>query len=196
MKRSQALAIASAAVAGMNSIASAGIMENSEYKVEQPSNIEISFVSASNDWNGSLYFSGYELGGIMHRAENSDRYALGSYLFDNFGTDTGYTMDLGQFDTGSILHFSFLVYRGNKDAGIVGYTLQTESPDDLSRFSFAEINPIADSIRTTSLSIAAADGFRGDLQVNVVARVIPSPGATGMLWLAAGFCVARRRRLI
>ena len=132
----------------------------------------------------------------MHRAENSDRYALGSYLFDNLGTDAGYTVNLGEFDTGSTLHFSYLVYRGNKDDGNIRYTLQTESPGDLSQFRFAEINPLSGAFRTSSLSIAAADGSRNDLEVNVVARVIPSPGATGLLWLAAGFCVARRRRLI
>lgn len=195
MNRTRLIAMTAALVAAIGSHASAAVIDGPLFKVDQPSNIDIAFVSSSNGLTGSLYFSGYEFGGIMHRADNSDRNALGTFLFDTLGNTPDFSVDLGKFDTGSILHFSYLVYAGDRAGGNVRYTIQTESPEDFSRFSFAEINPVSGSYRTTSLNFAAVDGSRSDLHVNIVASVIPSPAATGMLALTAGFCVARRRRL-
>ena len=47
------------------------------------------------------------------RADDSDSWEMGQYLFDNHGTPAGHTVSIGEFEAGAILHFSYLVFHGN-----------------------------------------------------------------------------------
>ncbi|MFI4853879.1 MAG: hypothetical protein ACIAQF_02735 [Phycisphaerales bacterium JB065] len=201
MNRKHTMAFAGVCAGWIASAASASVITGTTYQVDQASSIDISFVSQTAGWTGSLYFSGYELGGIMHRADDSDGYGLGSFVFDNHGTSSGHTVTLGDFDPGSTLHFSYLVYRGDKADGNTRYALQTESSDDLIQFAIKDVDPIGDSARTTLFGVedivgSGSDWDYDDIQVYISATTIPSPGATGIICLAAGICASRRRRSV
>jgi hypothetical protein len=198
MKFMSLTAVATACVGGIASGASASVITGATYQVEQSGAFDVAFVSQSAGWTGSLYFLGHERDGIMHHAENSDQFELGRFMFDNHGTDPGFTLSLGEFDAGSTLHFGYLVFRGNKANGNIRYALRTDSSGDLQQFAIEDITPLDDSLRTTTLGIEDivgqhSDWDYNDLQVNIIARAIPTPGSATLAGLALLVCCPRRR---
>ncbi len=198
MKRYIKTAVAAACVGGVATGASASVITGTTYQVEQTGAFDVSFVSQSAGWTGSLYFSGAEVDGVMFAADDSDQYGMGRFLFDNHGTQSGHTVSIGEFDAGSVLHFSYLIYRGNKSNGNIRYALRTDSPDDLMQFGWEEIASSGDAMRTTMLHIedivgSGSDYDYNDVRANVIARAIPTPGTATLAGFALFVGCTRRR---
>ncbi|MCR9218310.1 MAG: hypothetical protein ACFHWZ_10405 [Phycisphaerales bacterium] len=198
MKRYIKTAVAAACVGGAATGASASVITGTTYQVEQTGAFDVSFVSQSAGWTGSLYFTGAEVGGIMHPADDSDQYGIGQFLFDNHGTAPGHTVSIGEFEQGTVLHFAYQVFRGNKSNGNIRYVLRTDSPNDLNQFGWKEITPVADSMRTSTLHIedivgSGSDYDYNDVRANVIARAVPTPGTATLAGFALIVGCSRRR---
>src|SRR6056297_1439873 len=116
MRTSTFIATAVFVSAGFSSAASAGFRDGELVTLQEDSRVSVSFVSQSAGATGSLYFTGAELGGVMDYAVSSDTNNLGEFLFSNHGASAGTSIDLGEFDAGSTLHFSYLVTKGRGGA--------------------------------------------------------------------------------
>ncbi len=198
MKRYVMTAVVAACVGGITSGASASIITGVTYQVQQTGAIDVSFISQSAGWTGSLYFAGSEVGGVMHRASDSDAWEMGQYIFDNHGTPAGHTVSIGEFEAGAILHFSYLVFNGNKANGNIQYALHTESPADLNQFAMEERSSFEPGVRVTRLHIEdivgnGSDWDYNDVRADIISRAIPTPGTATLTAFAMLIGFSRRR---
>jgi len=199
MKRYVMTAVASACVGAIASGASASIIIGAPYQVQQTGAVDVSFVSQSAGWTGSLYFYGAEVDGVLHRADNSDAMDSGQYIFDNHGTPSGYTVSIGEFQTGAILHFAYIVFHGNKDNGNIRYILSTDSPSTANQFALEERPTVENATRTTRLHIedivgSGSDWDYNDMRADIITRAIPTPGAATLAGFALLIGFSRRRK--
>ncbi|MFU8830486.1 MAG: hypothetical protein ACNA8P_13775 [Phycisphaerales bacterium] len=197
MKRYVMTAVAAACVGGLAAGASASVI-GATYQVDQSGAFDVSFVSQSAGWTGSLYFTGAEINGVMHHATASDSHDMGLYLFDNHGTAAGYTVTIGEFEAGTTLHFGYLVFSGNKSNGNIRYALRTDSSEYSQQFALEEITPIDGAMRTTRMHIedivgSGSDWDYNDMRADIIARAIPTPGAMSLAGFALILVVKRRR---
>jgi len=134
----------------------------------------------------------------MHRASDSDSWEMGQYLFDNHGTPAGHTVSIGEFEAGAILHFSYLVFHGNKANGNIRYALHTDSAADLNQFALEERSSPETSVRVTRLHIedivgSGSDWDYNDVRVDILGRAIPTPGTATLAGFALMIGLSRRR---
>jgi hypothetical protein len=199
MNRYVMTAVASACVGGIATGASASITTGASYQVQQTGAFDVSFVSQSAGWTGSLYFVGAEVDVVLHRADNSDAMDSGQYIFDNHGTPAGHTVSTGEFQTGAILHFAYVVFHGSKDSGNIRYTLSTDSPSSANQFALEQRPTFENAARTTRLHIedivgSGSDWDYNDMRADIVARAIPTPGAATLAGFALLIGFTRRRK--
>lgn len=199
MKRYVMTAVASACVGGIATGASASIITGASYQVQQTGAFDVSFVSQSAGWTGSLYFVGAEMDGVLHRADNSDAMDSGQYIFDNHGTPAGHTVSIGEFQTGAILHFAYVVFHGNKDNGNIRYTLSTDSPSTANQFAMEQRSSPESGVAVTRMHIedivgSGSDWDYNDVRADIVARAIPTPGTATLAGFALLIGFSRRRK--
>ncbi|CAE7578018.1 unnamed protein product [Symbiodinium necroappetens] len=125
----------------------------------------------------SLYFMGHEQDGEMFNAVSSDANELGAFIFQNHGTAAGTTVELGEFEAGSTLHFAYLVTNGSGGAP-TGSLFRTDVEADTNYFAIGDTRSDEASL-FTRLGIedirnpAHSDFDYNDLIVDVRTTAIP-----------------------
>lgn len=182
-----AATIAAAAHAG---VAHTGVKP---YALESDSQVSVSFVSQSAGAKGSLYFLGHEdSDGHITYAASSDANNLGQFIFQNHGTAAGYTVDLGIFDAGDVMHFAYLITKGVSVAP-TGSLFRTDVNADL---AYVGLTPMGSGITRIGLedirNPAKSDWDHNDVVFDIVALDVPAPGPAALA--SAAFLIAGLRR--
>lgn len=181
------MAVGGAAQAGMIGGASVTTPYHSEVSVE--------FVSQSAGAKGALYFLGFNDGDGITYAASTDSNNLGRYLFHNHGTAQGYSVLLGDFGAGSVMHFAYLITNGVS----VAPTGQITRTDALSSVFFAVDAGRSDSVGDYSrvgvedIVSKSSDMDYNDMIFNVRFADVPAPGGAMLAGLAMLVASPRRR---
>ncbi len=188
--------IAGAIVAAVTATAQGGLSAAAPVVIDQPSSVNVSFVSQSAGATGSLYFLGWEPEGIdtIEYAASSDFNILGTHLMSNHGTPFGTSVDVGTFGAGT-LHFAYLITDGVSVAP-TGSLFRTDVSGDEVYFA-SEMTAVTPQVYTFGLedirNPSQSDWDYNDLVVQVSAAPIPAPGAT-VIGLASVLVLGRVRR--
>lgn len=191
------LTIAVAGVVGFGAGASASMTPSTTVTLDADSNVSVSFVSQSAGWTGSLYLSGYEREGTVFDITSTDDNDAGMYLFDNHGTEGGFTVNVGAFLAGDTLHFDYIVWKGNKANNNIRYVIESDAASELVQFGAGAPTEAGGAI-VTRLGVediigSGSDWDYNDLVFDVTATAVPAPGATGLALIGTGLLIRRRR---
>ena len=163
------------------------------FALQSPSEVSVSFESQSAGARGNLYFLGAEdSSGDITYAASTDANNLGQFLFQNHGTANGFTVDLGVFDAGDVMHFAYLVTNGSGGAP-TGSLFRTDVNADLDYVGLTQISSEITRIGLEDIrNPAQSDWDHNDVVFNVVARSVPAPGPAALA--SAAFLIAGLRR--
>lgn len=188
--------MAGVCVAAGASVASAGMITGVPVTTWSPSTYAVEFVSSSAGAKGSLYFLGWQgPGEAITYTPSTDANNLGKFLFSNKKTPVGKSVEIGAFESGTSLHFAYLITKGVKESP-TGQLQRTDDDDTSPFFGF--------TLGTDSKGYAASFGVEdildpkvSDMDYNDVmfkVRTVPAPGGAALMAVSLLIVGPRARR--
>ncbi len=176
--------------------AGAGMITGAPIQTWSASTYGVEFVSSSAGAKGSLYFLGWQgPGEAITYTPSTDANNLGKFAFSNKGTTAGTTVEIGAFESGTTLHFAYLITKGVKVAP-KGQLQRTDSDDTSAFFGLAfgtdQKGYFASVGVEDILDPKVSDMDYNDVMFKV--RTIPAPGGAALMAVSLLIVGPRGRR--
>jgi len=198
----QRIAITAAVLAAAGTASAAFLELDNPIALQQDASVSVELVGEWAGAAGDLYFLGAKPSGSeLNASPDTGEPGLGTKLFASTGA-RGTSVNLGDFDAGTELHFAYHITSGYSDTVILGDTFRSDLAQDQVQLGW---DPDASSEFVTRLGWEdIRDPKKSDWDYqDIVFDIrmtppqgdpVPTPGAAMLLALSTGVAAARRRR--
>ena len=186
-------------LAAVCSGADAALVAGQALTIDMRSTVSVRFVSSDAGATGALYLTGWERGGAITAAVNSDATGLGAFLFTNRAS-AGDVVEIGDFEAGDVLNFAYTITSSPTWKAPAGAVYRSDAASTSWNFA-TDAGAAVGGATVTTLGVEdikysrfSDDDYNDAIFEVVVAPRIPSPGGAAIACVGLGVALSSRRR--